>query len=165
MADDGLKCRVKILNILLPLLECCQLHLFHLGTGRCLWDFPVLMFPTRLVARVLPVGKAVHFPCAVGLMPCMQGWLYPSRGRGEVSWEWQPHGSFVLVCVCFTSCFLQYVRAVKRARWVFQNHLVLGSALSLTWYIEGSAGGMFNSFSVTQHAQPWCSMSRSTAGS
>lgn len=86
MADDVLKYRVKIFNILLPLQEHCQLHLLHLGMGRRLWDF-VLMFPTRLVARVLPVGKAMHFHPAVGLVPCMQGWLYPSQGRGEVSWE------------------------------------------------------------------------------
>lgn len=95
---------------------------------------------------MLPVRKAVHFPSAVGLVPCMQGWLYPSWGRGEVSWELQPCSSFVPVCVCFTSCCLQYIRAVKRARWVFQSHLVLGSALSLTWYIEGRAGDMFNFF-------------------
>lgn len=68
MADDVLKYRVKIFSILLLLQECCQLHLFHLGM-----DF-VLMFPTRLVARVFPVGKAT-FPSAVGLVPCLQGWL------------------------------------------------------------------------------------------
>lgn len=105
MADDVLKYRVKIVNILLPLQECCQLHLFHLGMGRSLWDFFVLMFPTRLVARVLPVGNAIHFPSAVGLVPWMQGWLYPSQGRGDISWEWQ---------LCSGLC-LFYARAVKRA--------------------------------------------------
>lgn len=146
MADDVFKYRVKILNILLPLQECCQLHLFHLGMGRCLWDSFVLIFPTRLVARVLPVGKTMHFSSGVGLVSCTQCWLYPFWGRGEVLWELQPHGSFVLVSVCFTSCCLQYVRAVIRARWVFQSHLVLGSALSLTWYMEGRAGDTFISF-------------------
>lgn len=98
MADDVLKYRVKIFSILLLLQECCQLHLFHLGM-----DF-VLMFPTRLVARVFPVGKAT-FPSAVGLVPCLQGWLYPSQGRGDVSWELQSHGSFVPGCVCFIAAF------------------------------------------------------------
>lgn len=115
MADDVLKYRVKIFNILLPLQQCCQLHFFHLGTGRCLWDSFVLVFPTRLVARVLLVGKVIYFPSAVGLVPCMQGWLYPSWARGEVSWALQPPGSFVVVCVCFTSRCLQYIRAVRRA--------------------------------------------------
>lgn len=142
---DVLKYRVKIFSILLPLLECCQLH-FHLGTGRCLWGFFILMFPTRLVGRVLLVGKVVYLPSAVGLVPCMQGWLYSSWGRGEVSWELQPHGSFVLLCVCFTSWCLQYIRAVKKAQWVFQSHLVLSSAFSLTWDVEGRAGDIFHSF-------------------
>lgn len=36
MADDVLKYRVKIFSILLLLLDCCQIHLFQLETGKCL---------------------------------------------------------------------------------------------------------------------------------
>lgn len=102
------------------------------------------MFPMRLVARVLLVGKVIYFPSAVGLVLCMQGWLYPSWGRGEVSWELEPHGSFVLVYVLHLSAF-STSELRKGHTMVFQSHLVLSSALSLTQDVEGRAEDMFNS--------------------
>lgn len=154
MADDVLKYRVKIFSILLLLQECCQLHLFHLGM-----DF-VLMFPTRLVARVFPVGKAT-FPSAVGLVPCLQGWLYPSQGRGDVSWELQPHGSFVPGCVCFIAAF-STSELWKGHSGYFRVIWFLAVLYLWLGLYRGELGTFFLSLSTLSQ---WCTMSPSTVGS